>query len=144
MIKKIFVKCEGLNGIIVLSLVSYEESKVLRFQKEQAIIGLNSTPNSFEISEITRKSPLGAFEEFIDMKGNEGCILWYRNKDIGFPCPIVVNAQDLHSNDGDENGDIKYSAIPDALTNFIKAKTNILSQFVGSQNSYLKRVRISD
>ncbi|OII74647.1 Rab2 GTPase [Cryptosporidium ubiquitum] len=144
LMKKVFVKCELLSGIIVISLDLDEKSKVFRFRKEFTIIKLNNTPNSLEINDITEKSSSTVLEELIDMKATKGCILWYKNDEMSLPCPIILNVQNLRSVHSNENKYLNYTIIPDALTNLTGPKTNILSQSNNSQNCDLKRVRTSD
>ncbi|KAH8584694.1 Rab2 GTPase [Cryptosporidium sp. chipmunk genotype I] len=143
LMRKFFIKCEGLSGITVVPLDLDEKSNTFKFRKEFTMIHLNSIPYSLEISEFTAEPFLKTPEDLIDIKNAEGCVLWYKSND-SLPCPIIIYKKNPCSSHNDECEHLNYTIIPDALKNLVKSKVNIFSQTMSTENSDSKKVKISD
>lgn len=142
--KKVFIKCEVLKGIIVASLTLDKNTKSYKFRREYSTIGLSDTPYSLEINDFTEKPTFRMIEEYIDKEVTEGSILWYRcGNDIDFPCPIVVYTQALQPGNTNESDGLSYSIIPDTLSKLVRPKVNMSSKSVDMHNC-LKKVKTSD
>lgn len=138
--KKVFIKCETLNGIIVVSLALDEKTKSYKFRRDYSTIGLNATPYSLEINDFTEKPAFKTLEKYIDKSVTEGSILWYMDGSTNFPCPIVVYTQDLH-NCSDESDRLNYTIVPDIQSNCTQPEVSTLNKSVDIQDNCPKRVK---
>ncbi|KAJ1611268.1 hypothetical protein OIY81_1588 [Cryptosporidium canis] len=142
--KKVFIRCESLCGIIAISLTLDDGTRSYRLIKDCNLVSLNTIPYSLEINDINDKSVLVALEEFANAKATEGAILWYMDENCGdLPKPIAIYSCGPYSRNIDTKS-LDYSVISSILLGTTLKKASATSESVCADGNCLKRVKKSD